>query len=113
MLVRKAAEQRWKPIDIAGVEYCRLRENENQDGGATIVRMRKGVSYPAHRHPGWEQALVWSGRVTVGGEKLGAGDYWYAEAGEVHAAFAEEDLTFFVITEKEIEVIKESSASKP
>ena len=107
MYVKRRDEQVWKPIDVEGVEYCRLRRNQDEGGGgATIVRMKKGVRYPAHAHPGCEDAYILSGRVLIDGHSLGPGDYWFTEPGEVHDALAEEDLSFLVITEKAIRILE-------
>ncbi|MCJ9428639.1 cupin domain-containing protein [Kordiimonas marina] len=96
----------WEDINIKGVLYKTLRLNEGAGaGGTTLVAMEKGSSYPPHRHPGREQALVLKGRLRVGDITLDAGDYWVVESGEVHDAEALEDTEFLVVTDQTVQLL--------
>ncbi len=106
MLVRTKSDQVWKQLPEDGVEFCGLRQNDT-NGGAGLVRMRKGARFPRHGHPGWEEALMLSGVVNIGGNRLVEGDYLFTEAGETHDAVAEESVVFFVSSEKGIELLSE------
>ena len=105
MLVRKKSERSWIPMAGEGIEFCGLRENDT-NGGAGLVRLRKGARFPTHNHPGWEEVIVISGVVIIGGNRLVAGDYLFTQAGEKHDATAEEETIFFVSSEKGIEIVE-------
>ena len=105
MLVRKNTERSWMSMAGEGIEFCGLRQN-GTNGGAGLVRLKKGARFPTHDHPGWEEALIISGVVTIGGNRLVEGDYLFTEAGETHDAIAEEDTVFFVSSEKGIKILE-------
>lgn len=91
-----------------GVELCILRAHPN--GGLTLLlRMQAGARAERHDHPGGEETYVASGTLRIDRRRdaagralpdvtLSAGDYLFAEPGEVHEGFAEEATTFFVVT---------------
>lgn len=90
----RAAEAAWQTTDTPGLTLALLRP---QDGGASILlRFEKGVAGAEHVHPGGEELVVLSGDITIGGVRLGAGDYLYTPPGEAHAAQAHEDTVLFV-----------------
>ena len=105
MLVRRKTERSWMPMVGEGIEFCGLRQN-GTNGGAGLVRIKKGARFPTHNHPGWEEALIISGNVNIGGHRLVEGDYLFTESGETHDAIAEEDTVFFVSSEKGIEILE-------
>lgn len=55
---------------------------------------------------GWEEVLIISGIVNIGGHRLVEGDYLYTEAGEIHDALAEEETVFYVSSEQGIEILE-------
>ncbi|MSO65712.1 MAG: hypothetical protein EXQ85_07950 [Alphaproteobacteria bacterium] len=73
MQFRTLADCRWEPTDTPGSEKCELWR-----GGpvAYLVayRVKKGVAFMPHSHPGWEQLTVISGRWQVDERLLGPGD---------------------------------------
>jgi len=109
MLVRKKNQRSWNPIAGEGIEFCELRQN-GTNGGAGLVQLVKGARFPSHDHPGWEEALILCGAVTIGGNRLVEGDYLFTEAGEIHDAVAEEDTIFYVSSEKGIDIIENAEA---
>ena len=106
--LKPKAQQSWSATDIEGVSVCSWRENETS-GGASLVRLKRGVNFPKHNHPGWEEVLILSGQIIVGGQTLSEGDYFYTEAGEIHDVVAEEDTIVFVSSEKGFEIIGEQA----
>lgn len=74
----------------------------HSERGAGLVKLMKGARFPTHNHPGWEEALIVSGVVKIGGNRLVEGDYLFTEAGETHDAIPEEDTVFDVSSEKGI-----------
>jgi len=106
MLVRRKTERSWMPMAGEGIEFCGLRQN-GTNGGAGLVRIKKGARLPTHNHPGWEEALIISGIVNIGGHRLVEGDYLFTESGETHDAVAEKDTVFYVSSEKGIEILED------
>ena len=104
MHICKNEERIWNEI-MEGVEFCGLRINEVQ-GGAALIRMKKGARFPQHIHKSHEETLVLSGVVNIGDEKFVEGDYLYTEEGETHDVVAEEDLLMYVTVEAGIEVVE-------
>src|SRR5260370_34395810 len=71
--------QKWRATPYAGIELCLLRQNEEK-GGALLLKLAAGARFPLHDHPGGEEVYVVEGAVTIGGRKLAAGDYLGDEA---------------------------------
>jgi quercetin dioxygenase-like cupin family protein len=92
MLVRKKADRSWMPMAGAGIEFCGLRQN-GTNGGAGLVRLKKGARFPTHNHPGWEEALIISGVVNIGGNRF------------------EEETVFYVSSEQGIEILEDDQNS--
>ena len=105
MFVKKKSKRSWVPMAGDGIEFCGLRQNDT-NGGAGLVRLKKGARFPAHNHPGWEEALILVGVVNIGGNRLVEGDYLFTDAGETHDATAEEDTIFYVSSEKGIVILE-------
>ena len=106
MQIKKKTEREWKPIAGDGIEYCELRRND-AGGGAGLVRIPANARFPLHNHPGWEEALILSGEITIGGQHFVEGDYLFTEPGELHAAIAQKNTVFYVSSEKGIEIVEE------
>lgn len=104
MHICKKEERNWNEI-MDGTEFCGLRINEAQ-GGAALIRMRKGARFPQHTHKSYEETLVLSGVVKIGEETFVKGDYLYTEEGEKRDVVAEEDVLMYVTVEAGIEVIE-------
>ena len=105
MQICRKQERSWKGI-MEGTEFCGLRINEQQ-GGAALIRMKKGTRFPVHDHKSFEETLVLSGVVSIGGQRFEEGDYLYTEQGEKHDVVAEEDLLMYVTVESGIEIVGE------
>jgi quercetin dioxygenase-like cupin family protein len=87
-------DRSWQPTETPGLTFSVLRQ---QDGGASIfLKFEKGVVGANHVHPEGEELLVVSGDITVGGRRLGAGDYLYTPPGAAHEAEAHEETVLFL-----------------
>ena len=87
--VARLSDRQWTATDTPGLDFAVMRPNG--DGGATLLlRFEKGVVGAAHTHPGGEELFVVSGDITVGDQRLGAGDYLYTPPDGVHEAVAHE-----------------------
>jgi quercetin dioxygenase-like cupin family protein len=85
----RSEDRQWTPTEAPGLDYAVMRPNET--GGATLLlRFEKGFVGGAHTHPGGEELFVISGDITIGEERLKAGDYLYTPPDGVHAAVAHE-----------------------
>ena len=88
-------ERSWLETETPGIEYALLRPQA--DGGATILlHFEKGVIGAAHTHPGGEELFVVSGDITIGEERLKAGDYLYTPPGADHDAIAAEETVLML-----------------
>jgi quercetin dioxygenase-like cupin family protein len=94
-LVQAAWKDRtWQETGAPGLTLSVLRPT---DGGASIfLKFEKGAVGAEHIHPEGEELLVVSGDITVGGRRLGPGDYLYTPPGGVHEAVAHEATVLFL-----------------
>lgn len=104
MSMIKTADRTYEASGIEGISQCGLWDN-GMGGGTALVRLAANSYFPAHNHPGWEQALMLSGKLKLGDDILEAGDYIFTSAGDIHDATAIEDCELFVVTEKGVEII--------
>ena len=89
-----------------------LADYTRKTGGATLLlRFEKGVVGAAHSHPGGEELFVVSGDITVGDERLGAGDYLWTPPGGVHEALAHEP-TILLLSTSDTDLISARSSGK-
>lgn len=72
--------------------------------------MSAKIKYPKHRHPQGEEVFVLKGEMTVGNQKMKAGDYLYSPPGSVHEASTMEGCVFLTILPQPIEIIPEHDA---
>lgn len=103
MMVKRASEQQWTSAGYEGAQRAVLRVTK-ASGRTSVVQLKAGARGPKHRHRAGEDVLVLSGRVRIGGETLGPGDYLYTEAGEEHDLEALEDSVIFASTDKPVDV---------
>lgn len=104
MFVVQENERQYEESGIDGITQCVLWDN-GQGGGASLVRLKAQAYFPTHNHPGWEQALVLNGKLTVGDKVINTGDYIFADKTDSHDATALEDCELFVVTEKGVEIV--------
>ena len=105
MLVKKAAGREWAATDYRGIERSLFRNNES-GGRSSVVRLANGTRFPRHAHHGTEEVVVLSGRVSIGGVDLGAGDYLFTSPGEEHDVVALTDAQIFVSSQKATPIVE-------
>lgn len=98
-------ERSYKETGVNGVLLCVLWDNET-NGGAALVRMNKGSTFPLHSHPGWEQLFVISGNITIADKNVTKGDYLFTNPGETHSVNANDNSELLIFSEKGIEIIE-------
>jgi quercetin dioxygenase-like cupin family protein len=103
MFIREI-DRKWQPSGYDGVELCPLHVND-VGGGAILIRARAGARFPAHDHPGGEDALLLEGSVRLGSRRLDPGDYLWSDPGDVHDLEALEDSLLFASSPRGIEII--------
>ena len=87
-------DRAWQATETSGLTFSLLRP---QDGGASILlRFEKGTVGAEHVHPAGEELVVLSGDITIGGRRLGVGDYLYTPPGAAHDAIAHEETVLFL-----------------
>ncbi|HMG33021.1 MAG TPA: cupin domain-containing protein [Blastocatellia bacterium] len=76
-------EGEWHEV-MCGVRVKQLHLDLSSGISTSLVRMMPGTSLPRHGHATGEQVLVLEGDCNINEQKLGPGDFHYAEAGSVH-----------------------------
>ena len=104
MNIKRSSEQKWTSAGYEGAQRAILRVSKSS-GRTSIVKLKAGAHGPKHRHQAGEDVLVLSGRVRIGGETLGPGDYLYTEAGEEHDLEALEDAVIYASTDKPVDMV--------
>jgi quercetin dioxygenase-like cupin family protein len=107
MFVREA-ERQWKASGFDGIELCTLHVNE-EGGGAVLLRVEAGARFPAHDHPGGEDAVLLEGRVRIGARQLRPGDYLWSGSGDVHDLEALEDSVLFASSPRGISIVPDET----
>lgn len=81
--VLRSSHAAWKPIG-EGVASRVLTIDEKTGFKTHMIRIDPGSFVPEHRHGGAEDVLVLSGDLEVHGQRMGPGDYCFAESGSTH-----------------------------
>jgi len=69
MSIIKTGDRTYEASGIEGISQCGLWDN-GMGGGTALVRLAANSYFPAHNHPGWEQALMLSGKLRLGDDIL-------------------------------------------
>ena len=110
MKIQPADKFEWRFAGYARGERAVLRTAPG-GGRTSILRLKAGAKSPRHRHEVGEDVLVLSGKITLGGVLMGAGDYAWTDAGEEHDLIAVEDAMVYVASERPIHVVEEPPGS--
>jgi ChrR Cupin-like domain len=76
----------WESTPFEGIDAKILLFDTSTGTMTSLLRMRPGASYPAHRHAADERTYVLEGDVQFGGHVLYAGDYEVAGGDSYHSA---------------------------
>lgn len=88
IFVQKAGEGRWLETGYEGCTYQLLHLEKQTRVATTILKLKPGARYPAHRHTVLEQCLVLSGDARLGDLQVFAGDYEKALPGTEHGVIS-------------------------
>ena len=94
----------WRESPFPGVQWKKLRYDQESGNSAIFLRFAPGSSYGLHRHPGGEEYLVLEGSVVDGGRSYGRGSYVCHPPGSVHQPRSPEGCLLFVRLEEPIEL---------
>jgi anti-sigma factor ChrR (cupin superfamily) len=92
----RAEEGEWT-VKMPGIAMKHLHTDPKSGISTSLVRMSPGASLPRHRHLGVEQFLVLEGDCNVNDERLGPGDFHFAEPGSVHESTNTQNGTLFLL----------------
>lgn len=81
----RAEEGEWIQI-CPFVEVRELHRDDSSGTHTSLMRMRPGGVFPAHRHRRMEECIVLEGECQIGTHRLVAGDVHIAAAGSWHEA---------------------------
>lgn len=83
LLIARSEAMEWQPAGV-GIWTKPLFVDPNRQYATSLVRMDKGIHYPAHRHEDVEELYLLAGDLLVEGHSMGAGDYCRAEPDSIH-----------------------------
>jgi quercetin dioxygenase-like cupin family protein len=75
----------FEPTAVPGIAARKLFVDHENGRVTMLVRMQPGASYPPHVHADVEECFVLAGDLSVGTQRMNAGDYQRAETGSTHA----------------------------
>jgi quercetin dioxygenase-like cupin family protein len=84
LVILRASTQRWRATGVRGVRYRTLVADRTHNRRTILLQMDPGTSLPDHGHAGLEEVFVVSGDLSIGDEKLSAGDYFRVPPGVEH-----------------------------
>lgn len=106
MIFTKDEQRQWSPSGYVGIDFCWLYKNPN-GGGTALLCLQKNASLPQHKHPGWEQIYVLSGKIRYRDTLMVPGDHVITEKEETHYLVAVEPSMFLTTSEKDGVIIVE------
>ncbi|HYE89804.1 MAG TPA: cupin domain-containing protein [Terriglobales bacterium] len=105
MSVVQASETAWKASRTPGISVKVLRSDKASGESTTLIRVDAGAKIPPHDHPGGEEIFVLEGDLTVGGDRMKAGDYLYTPPSMKHAASSDGGCVFLVTLPKPVVIL--------
>ena len=84
LLIARSETMEWQPGASAGIWTKPLFVDPDRQYATSLVRMDKGIHYPAHRHEDVEELYLLAGDLLVEGHSMRAGDYCRAEPDSIH-----------------------------
>ncbi len=104
------SNETWKPLDepgVPGIFLKPLRYGEEWKRPLSfLLKFEPGATYPAHNHPGGEEAFVLEGSIKFAKDNLNAGDYLYTAINNKHAVWSRAGAIVLFIVPQEVEILK-------
>ncbi|MDM7914131.1 MAG: cupin domain-containing protein [Candidatus Eisenbacteria bacterium] len=97
----------WRPLDEPGVQgvFVKVlrRDPVARRARTILLKFEAGTTYPAHNHPSGEEVYVLQGDITLGKDRLRAGDFLYTAPDGKHAVHTEGGCVILVVVPEEVE----------
>ncbi len=91
-------ENGWQQLPVPGASVKLLSMDEQRGYAVVLGKLEAGASYPPHTHIHSEQVYVLEGDLSIGEQKMMAGDFHQAAAGTRHDVnFSEGGCTILAI----------------
>jgi anti-sigma factor ChrR (cupin superfamily) len=85
LLVSRSGEIPWTAVSLPGVKIKKLFVDRTRQYSTSLVSLRAGAVYPAHRHSDIEEFYLLEGDLSGEGIQMRPGDYCRSEPGTVHS----------------------------
>ena len=105
MSVVQASGTAWKASRTPGISVKVLRSDKASGESTTLIRVDAGAKIPPHDHPGGEEIFVLEGDLTVGGDRMKAGDYLYTPPNAIHAASSQGGCLVLVVLPQPVRIV--------
>jgi hypothetical protein len=79
-----AEDGAWVRLPFPGVRMREITMDRGRDTALLYVEMEPGARFPDHQHAATERGWIISGDLEMAGRRLGAGDFYEADAGTRH-----------------------------
>jgi anti-sigma factor ChrR (cupin superfamily) len=106
VLIRRE-EGTWQATPFQGVEVKRLYVDTTTGSVTSLVRIRPGAMYPAHRHAGHEHCYVLEGDLVFSDHILHAGDYEVSAPSTDHAPVTTHNGCLLLLTNNQADQVFE------
>ncbi len=100
-----AGDDEWQETGVEGARSRLLSEDTATGRRTLLMRMDPGVTFPTHRHGGYEECFVVEGDLLVGDTVMRAGDYQRAEPDTLHDAHSTEGGCLLLIMSGGFEIV--------
>lgn len=98
-----AEDMAWTCHAHPGVSYKSLRYDHEGKGGAVMVHLVPGASYPRYLAHGGQDVYVVDGELLLDGARMGRGSYVHVAAGASQRPHSDKGCVLFVSFPAEIE----------
>ncbi|HEY3065380.1 MAG TPA: cupin domain-containing protein [Methylomirabilota bacterium] len=105
-MVVQSGDRAWRPSRTPGVSVKVLRSDEATGESTALIKFEAGTRFPAHDHPGGEEIFVLEGDLSVGPDRLRAGDYLFTPPHGKHAATSDGGCVFLVTLPRPVVIIE-------
>lgn len=106
LVIHRAGTGKWQPTPWKGITYRRLHHDPATGMVTSLLRVKPGGRYPAHRHRAAEQSWVLEGSCRIGSITIRAGDFAAAAAGTVHGVLeSDEGCLLLIVSSAKDEIL--------
>jgi CheY-like chemotaxis protein len=107
LFIARTEDMEWRLDGASGCERKDLFVDECLQCVTSLVRMKAGARFPAHRHGGPEEVFMLGGDLVVQGQTMKEGDYCRAETASIHGeSYTESGCLFLLKASQHDEIIE-------